>query len=112
MKLVRKAGQSEIEGSFEELANTLALWLGENSALYQEIYNQITQGQWTADLTPEACAAIVPGSGLTLLNDDGTPASDATVVRLRQRAWERLREIVEMEAEEALEPPPDTPGWP
>jgi hypothetical protein len=53
----------------------------------------------------------VRGIGLELLNDDGTPASPDTVVRLGQLVWEKLQAIAEMGLEEE-ELPPDTPTWP
>ena len=59
----KKCPSKEIEGSFEEPANILAMWLGKNSALYDEVYAQIAQGQWLADITPEACAAILQDTG-------------------------------------------------
>jgi len=100
MKLVRIEGQAEIEGDFEELANNLVLWYAEDADLYQEVFSQITQGEWLADIPPEICVDMVQGKGLRLLNDDGTPASHDTVVRLGQRTWEKLKEIVEMEVAE------------
>jgi len=102
MKLVRTEGQAEIKGEFEELANTLALWHGENSNLYEEVFSQIARGEWLADIPPEICVGMVRGMGLKLLNDDGTPASQDTVERLGRRAWERLQEIVDMEVTEEL----------
>ena len=100
MKLVRIEGQGETEGNFEELANTLALWYAEDTDLYQELYSQIAQGEWLADISPEICVDIIHGKGLKLLNDDGTPASHDMVVSLGQRAWEKLKEIVDMEVAE------------
>jgi len=100
MKLVRTEGQFEIEGDFEELANTLALWHAEDTGLYEELFSHIVQGKWLADIPPEICVDMVQGMGLKLLNDDGTPALYDTVESLGRRAWERLQEIVEMEAAE------------
>ncbi len=102
MKLVRSEGQFEIEGQFEELANTLALWHAEDTDLYEELFSQIVRGEWLADIPPEICLDMVEGTGLKLLNDDGTPASPNTVVSLGRRAWERLQEIVGMEVAEEL----------
>ncbi len=102
MKLVRSEGQFEIKGHFEELANTLALWHAEDTDLYEELFSQIIRGEWLADIPPEICLDMVEGTGLKLLNDDGTPASPDTVVSLGRRAWERLQEIVGMEAAEEL----------
>jgi hypothetical protein len=102
MKLVRSEGQFEIEGQFEELANTLALWHAEDTDLYEELFSQIVRGEWLADIPPDICLDMVKGTGLKLLNDDGTPASPDTVVSLGRRAWERLQEIVGMEAAEEL----------
>ena len=102
MKLVRSEGQFEIKGKFEELANTLALWHAEDTDLYEELFSQIIRGEWLADIPPEICRDMVVGTGLKLLNDDGTPASPDTVVSLGRRAWERLQEIVGMEAAEEL----------
>lgn len=97
MKLVRIGSEFEIKGTFEDLANTLAIWQAENTELYEESFSQTAQGEWMPDIPPEACVDIVEGTGLKLLNDDGTPASYDTVVRLGQRTWERLQEVVEME---------------
>lgn len=102
MKLVRTEGQFEIEGHFEELANTLALWHAEDTDLYEGLFSKIVRGEWLADIPPEICLDIVEGMGLKLLNDDGTPASQDSVVSLGRRAWERLQEIVGMEAAEEL----------
>jgi len=98
VKLARVEGQFEIEGSFEELANTLALWHAEDTEVYEEVFSRIAQGEWLTDMPPKVCVDIVEGTGLRLLNDDGTPASPDTVVSLGQRAWERIQEIVELEA--------------
>ena len=102
MKLVRTEGQFKIEGDFEELANTLALWHAEDTGLYEELFSHLVQGEWLADIPPEICLDMVQGMGLKLLNDDGTPASPDTVMSLGRRAWERLQEIVGMEAAEEL----------
>ena len=98
MKLARNEGQFEIEGSFEELANTLALWQAEDTEVYEAVFSRIAQGEWLADMSEEACVDMVEGTGLKLLNDDGTPASHNTVVSLGQRVWERLQEIIDLEA--------------
>jgi len=97
MKLVRTEGQFEIEGEFEDLANALALWHGENPDLYEDLFSKMVQGEWLPEIPPGVCIDIVEGMGLRLFNDDGTPASQEMVASLGQRAWERLQEIVELE---------------
>ncbi|MFC2122967.1 hypothetical protein ACFLRP_04695 [Bacteroidota bacterium] len=100
MKLVRAEPQTEIEGSFDDLTEMLAMWHGEDTNLYEELFSQISQGEWMPEIPPELCVHIVEGNGLRLLNDDGTPASKDTVVSLGERAWEKLLQIVELEAED------------
>ena len=102
MKLVRTEGQFEIEGEFEELANALALWHGENPDLYEDLFSKMAQGEWLPEIPPEVCVDIVESMGLRLFNDDGTPASPDIVASLGLRAWERLQEIVEMEVSDDL----------
>jgi len=102
MKLVRTDSQAEIEGHLEELADTLALWQAEDTNLYETLFSQIAQGEWLPDIPPEICTGIVHGMGLRLLNDDGTPASNAMVERLGRRVWERLQAIVEMEVSDEI----------
>ena len=94
---MRTEGQAEIEGDFERLADTLALWHAEDTNLYEALFSQIAQGEWLPEIPPELCTKIVQGMGLRLFNDDGTPASNEMVERLGRRAWERLQEIVGME---------------
>lgn len=100
MKLVRAEPRTEIEGSFEDLAETLAMWHAEDASLYEELFSQVAQGDWLPEIPPELCMDIVQGTGLLLLNDDGTPASPETVASLGQRAWEKMAQIVEMEVED------------
>lgn len=102
MKLVRTEGQAEVKGDFEELATTLALWHAEDTGLYEELFSQIARGEWRADIPPDLGVEIVEGMGLRLFNDDGTPASRDTVVKLGRRTWERLQEIVEMEVADEI----------
>ena len=102
MKLVRAEGQFEIEGEFEELANALALWHGENHDLYEDLFSKMAQGEWLPEIPPEVCVDIVEGMGLRLFNDDGTPASREMVASLGKRAWERLQEIIELEVSDEL----------
>jgi len=100
MKLLRTEPQTEIEGSFEDLADMLAVWHAEDTNLYEELFSQISQGDWLPEIPPEMCLHIVQGTGLQLLNDDGTPASHDTAVSLGERAWEKLLQIVELEVED------------
>jgi len=100
MKLARAEPQTEIEGRFEDLAEMLAMWHAEDTNLYEELFSQVSQGEWLPEIPPELCVHIVQGTGLRLLNDDGTPASPDTVVSLGERAWEKLLQIVELEVED------------
>ncbi|MFC1906955.1 hypothetical protein ACFLW8_02600 [Chloroflexota bacterium] len=100
MKLIRAEPQTEIEGSFEDLAETLAMWHAEDVNLYEELFSRVSQGDWLPEIPPEMCLHIVQGTGLQLMNDDGTPASHDTVVSLGERAWEKILQIVELEVED------------
>ncbi len=100
MKLVRAEPQTEIEGSFDDLAETLAMWHAEDVNLYEELFSQLSHGDWLPEIPPEMCLHIVQGTGLQLLNDDGTPASPDTVVSLGEKAWEKILQIVELEVED------------
>jgi hypothetical protein len=111
MKVVKPGQQIEITGSLEKLADTIALGRAEAEGYNNEMFTQMTPGDWLTPVPDETYIGLVRGIGLELLNDDGTPASPDTVVRLGQLVWEKLQAIAEMGLEEE-ELPLDTPTWP